>query len=59
MMWVKTGIELPVEISDDATRNGYSHSEDVDEYEQFVLHQVPDGDEQEVFEHMGRGFFQV
>lgn len=55
VMFIKAGVEIIVEIADDATSNSNRHPEDIDEDVQLVFKEIPDGNEDVVLYHESRG----
>jgi hypothetical protein len=55
MHLIEAGIEIIVEKSDNATRYGRGHPQDVDKQVQLVFHHAAKSDEKEIFDHR-KGF---
>jgi hypothetical protein len=53
MIVIKSGIEFPIEVGYDTTRDSYREAEDVDEDEHFVLHHTAKCNQQVIFDHEG------
>jgi hypothetical protein len=51
VMGIEPVVIFPVEISDNTTGNGDTHSKNIDENKEFILHQIPNGDQQEILYH--------
>lgn len=52
MVLVEPAVEIVVEISHNATRNGYGHAQYVDGDEDLVLHHASQGDKHVILDHV-------
>ena len=53
MVPVKACAEFPVQVSNDTTSDGDTHSKHVDQNENFILDNAAEGDEKVILKHVG------
>jgi len=53
MVPVKACAELPIQISNDTTSDGDTHSQHIDQNENFILENAAEGDEKIILKHNG------